>query len=305
MYLGLPLSCEKLKLCAFDPYISKADRYLAGWRAPFLNPMGRAVLINAVLDGQLSYIMMAVPLPPGVITKIDKRRRSFLWTGEGAANGAKCLIAWDQVRRCRDQGGLGIKDLAIQNICLLLKLLRKLHAGDQSSWAAWVRWHVCLASLTGDLNGAHWESMRCLLPLYQAITTVAVGDGQSTSFWQDVWVGDESLSDCFQALHSHCKRDDHSVEAVVTGGPRNQLVPRLRAEAATELATLEGMLSQVTLTGDRDKRASPFADVEGNLQTKDLYALLKSMGATASSPVSTFWRSCSTTGAIFRLVAGA
>ena len=36
--------------------------------------MGRTVLINAVLDGHLSYIMMSVALPPGVIAKIDKRR---------------------------------------------------------------------------------------------------------------------------------------------------------------------------------------------------------------------------------------
>ena len=83
-------------------------------------------------------------------------------------------------------GGLGIKDLAIQNICLLLKLLHKLHAGQQSSWATWVRQHTCLASLTGDLQGAHWDYMRSLLPLYQAVTTVTVGDGQSTSFWHDI-----------------------------------------------------------------------------------------------------------------------
>jgi len=67
-YLGLPLSCEKLRLSAFDPYISKADRYLAGWQASLLNPMGRTVLINAVLDGQLSYVMSELPLPPGVVS---------------------------------------------------------------------------------------------------------------------------------------------------------------------------------------------------------------------------------------------
>ena len=81
-YLGLPLSCEKLRVSAFDPYICKVDRYLAGWKASLLNPMGRTMLINAVLDGQLSYVMMAMPLPLGVITGVDKRRRSFLWTGE-------------------------------------------------------------------------------------------------------------------------------------------------------------------------------------------------------------------------------
>jgi hypothetical protein len=29
-YLGLPLSCGKLRLATFDPYIAHADRYLAG-----------------------------------------------------------------------------------------------------------------------------------------------------------------------------------------------------------------------------------------------------------------------------------
>ena len=51
VYLGLPLSCEKLRLSAFDPYIAKANRYLAGWQASLLNPMGRTMLINSVLDG--------------------------------------------------------------------------------------------------------------------------------------------------------------------------------------------------------------------------------------------------------------
>jgi hypothetical protein len=55
---------------------------------------------------------------------------------------------------------------------------------------------------------------------------------------------------------------------------------------------LENLLSQVTLTAGRDTRHLPFADLEGKLHTKDLYALLKSMGATTGSPVSTFWRSC-------------
>jgi len=291
-YLGLPLSCEKLKLTAFDPYICKTDRYLASWQASFLNPMGRTVLINAVLDGHLSYIMMSVALPPGVIAKIDKRRRGFLWTGDGESTGANCLIAWDRVRQCRSNGGLGIRDLAVQNICLLLKLLHRMHVGEQSSWAAWVRQHTCLATLSGDLQGPHWESLRSLLPLYQAITTVTVGDGQATSFCQDVWLNDECLSDRFPALHSHCKRGDKSVAATLSDGLRNQLVSRLTAEAAEELAVLENILSDVALSDARDTRHSPFADADGKLHTADLYALLKGVGASSGSPVNHFWGSC-------------
>jgi len=37
---------------------------------------------------------------------------------------------------------------------------------------------VGIASLKGDLHGEHWEVLRSILPLYQAITTVIIGNGQ-------------------------------------------------------------------------------------------------------------------------------
>jgi hypothetical protein len=56
-YLGLPLSATKLPVLAFTPYIAETNRYLATWQASLLNTMGRAVLVNSVLDSQLVYIM--------------------------------------------------------------------------------------------------------------------------------------------------------------------------------------------------------------------------------------------------------
>jgi len=64
-YLGLPLSSTKLRLSAFAPLIAKADKYLAGWQAALLNPMGRLVLVNTVLDSQLVYAMSVMQLQPG------------------------------------------------------------------------------------------------------------------------------------------------------------------------------------------------------------------------------------------------
>jgi hypothetical protein len=81
-YLGLPLSDHKLPASTFLTYIEKTDRYLSTWQASLLNTMGRVVLINSVLDGQLVYIMSATQVPPEVIKMIDKRRRSFLWAGD-------------------------------------------------------------------------------------------------------------------------------------------------------------------------------------------------------------------------------
>ena len=95
--------------------------------------MGRTVLINAVLDSQLVYLMGALPIPPGVLMKVDQRRRAFLWAGEEVARGANCLVAWEQVCEGKDHGGLGIRDLSLQNTCLLLKLLHRLHQAAGSS----------------------------------------------------------------------------------------------------------------------------------------------------------------------------
>ena len=175
---------------------------------------------------------------------------------------------------------------------MLLKLLYKLHNDTQSSWAKWVRQNVCLATLEGEIAGSHWEMLRSLLPLYQAITTVNVGDGRSTSFWNDVWIGDECLSDRFPLLRSHCKQANQSVSDVVRHGLRHHLVPRLTPEAQSKLSLLGVLLSQVNLEDKPDSRCSLFADVEGNLRTSELYALIKSMGTADGGVVSCFWKSC-------------
>jgi hypothetical protein len=49
-YLGLPLSCNKLRLEDFEPIITKIDKYLAGWCATLLSLSGCFVLIDAVLS---------------------------------------------------------------------------------------------------------------------------------------------------------------------------------------------------------------------------------------------------------------
>ena len=105
----MPLSNIKLNLSAFAPLIDRTDRYLTGWQATLLNSMGRAVLVNAVLDSALIYVLSAMQLPQGTLDSIDKRRRAFLWSGESTTNGAHCLVAWEQTCLPKEQGGLGVK----------------------------------------------------------------------------------------------------------------------------------------------------------------------------------------------------
>jgi hypothetical protein len=133
-YLGLPLSAQKLRLDAFAPLIAKVDKYLSGWRSLLLSPGGRLILLNSVLDALPAYAMGAMELPAGLLDALDKLRCSFLWAPTDRASGAKCLVAWDLVCRPKEAGGVGVRDLRIQNKCLQMKLLHRLHSVPGASW---------------------------------------------------------------------------------------------------------------------------------------------------------------------------
>lgn len=220
-YLGLPLSVHKLPAGAFSPILAKTDRYLAGWQANLLNAMGRTVLINSVLDSQLIYAMRALSLPPGVIAQMDKRRLSFLWCGNDAPSGAQSLVAWERVCWSKDNGRLGVRDLNLMNVCLLVKLLHRLFVADDSAWVTWARpLENCLALprwMVTCVELINWGILRSLLPLYQAATTVVIGNDKRTSLWHDAWAGDEALVDRFPALYSHCTRPKLSVRQSLGG----------------------------------------------------------------------------------------
>ena len=99
----------------------------------------------------------------------------------------------------------------------------------------------------GELRGHHWEVLRSLLPLYQAIKTVTLGNGKSTSFWNDVWFGDESddaIADRFPALYSHCTQKDVSVSYAVNSNLQNAFVNKLTTQAAVELGQVQLIIQQ-------------------------------------------------------------
>ena len=290
-YLGLPLSSTKLRLSAFAPLIAKADKYLAGWQAALLNPMGRLVLVNTVLDSQLVYAMSVMQLQPGVIKAVNKKRRGFLWAGEKEASGARCLVAWDDVCLDKAAGGLGVKDLQTQNTCLMLKLLHRLHTATTSSWARWARERVCMATMEGSIEGEHWIALRALLPLYRAITTCSVVSGRDTSFWSDAWLGEDDLATRFPMLFSHVKNAEASVRDVVEAGVEPCLVPRLTPQAREELRELQAALSQVTLQEGGDQRYCPMADENNKLLSKPLYQVLRARSDNMDARAAFVWES--------------
>jgi hypothetical protein len=114
-------------MAAFTSLIAKVEKYLSGWQTLLLSAAGRHVLLNAVLDALPTFVVGALELPPGVLAALDRLRRAFLWAATDKISSERCLVAWDRVIRSKEEGGLGVRSIADQKSCLLIKLLHQFH----------------------------------------------------------------------------------------------------------------------------------------------------------------------------------
>jgi hypothetical protein len=64
-------------------------------------------------------------LPKAVIKQIDKFRKNCLWRGTNLNGGSRPKAAWEMVCTSKEEGGLGIINLELQNQALLMKNLDK------------------------------------------------------------------------------------------------------------------------------------------------------------------------------------
>jgi hypothetical protein len=82
--------------------------------------------------------LACIKAPKWFYKEMDNRRLGYFWTIENTVSRGHCKIAWDVV--CRPiEGGLNIKNLEIQNLCLLLKFIHKLHKTRNCFWVKWIQ----------------------------------------------------------------------------------------------------------------------------------------------------------------------
>ncbi|KAG5568485.1 hypothetical protein H5410_064493 [Solanum commersonii] len=76
---------------------------------------------------------MSFPQPAKVPKKLDRLRREFLWFGTKEGKGSY-LVNWRIVQLPKSLGGLRLRNLKIQNECLLMKWLWRYVKEDQALW---------------------------------------------------------------------------------------------------------------------------------------------------------------------------
>ncbi|KAK4385402.1 putative ribonuclease H protein [Sesamum angolense] len=169
-YLGVPLISSRLTIADCKPLINKLDTRIAGWSHLNLTFAGRAQLIKSVLSTLHSYWASVFILPKGIINVIEAKMRKFLWQGSTGRGYAK--VAWDQLCRPKEEGGLGFHNILVINKALMLKHLWKIVQNDRHSiWVDWILLHRLRNNSLWTFNGSTgswgWKKMIKLSPVLQ------------------------------------------------------------------------------------------------------------------------------------------
>ncbi|WMV18045.1 hypothetical protein MTR67_011430 [Solanum verrucosum] len=194
----MPLGDKSRSKGIWNNILEKCEKKLVNWKSQYLSLGGRVTLINSVLDALPTYMMSVFH---------DAIRRNFLWQGNCDPNNHKFhLVKWDQVILSKKEGGLGIRNLKIQNQSLLMKWLWRFASQEQALWKETIKARFGMENLwitnlsTQPYGSGVWRSIRNLWIKLFNKCKIKVGNGGRTLFWEDKWVDKVTLRNRFPIL---------------------------------------------------------------------------------------------------------
>jgi hypothetical protein len=115
-----------------------------------------------------------------------------LWRGSELNSKKPPKAAWKLVCNSKENGGLGVHDLYIQNESLLLKHLHKFFNKCDIPWVHLV-WNSYYNNTNIPVNNRKgsfwWKDVLKLLDKFKDMASATIGDGSTCLFWSDAWHG--------------------------------------------------------------------------------------------------------------------
>lgn len=98
------------------------NKILQAWRGKYLSIFGKVTVINSLILSQFTYLLQALPSPDTLFMKTyEKVIFNFIW------NGKTDKIKRTYVYNTRENGGLGLKSLAILDMALKGAWIQRLY----------------------------------------------------------------------------------------------------------------------------------------------------------------------------------
>ncbi|GKF62050.1 hypothetical protein Tco_0182104, partial [Tanacetum coccineum] len=156
----------------WNPLIERFHKRLSKWKSKTLSIGGRLTLTKSILGSLGVYYFSTFKAPKKVINQLESIRRNFFWGGSLDDNKIP-WIAWKKVI-CSIHGPLGGLD-------------------DNSSLRPNSRPWYHIAKIKDDLLKVNIN--------LDNIFKIKLRNGQSTSFWNNIWISDTPLVASFPRLY--------------------------------------------------------------------------------------------------------
>jgi hypothetical protein len=218
-YLGLPVGANPRLCSTWRPMVEAIKKRFQSWGNKYISLGGRIVLINFVLNSLPIFFLSYLKMPSKVWKEVIKIQRKFFWGGLSSRS-RMCWVKWEEICKPKKEGGLGVKNLCLMNLSLLAKWRWKLLVDGDELWkkvivAKYGGNAIGCANLEIENNRAYasgwWRGICCLDREGGWFSNAALkilGNGRTIKFWQDVWVGDQSLVSRFPRLYGISTQKD-------------------------------------------------------------------------------------------------
>ncbi|XP_074298626.1 uncharacterized protein LOC141629544 [Silene latifolia] len=135
----------------FAPLLDKIRLHIGHWANSLLSYAGKIQLINSVIFGLQNFWGSSVLLPKGIVKKINKLCKDFVW---GIEEGHTKLTfkSWDSFCFPREEGGVDIKEVLSWNRAQLLLWLYKLVLHSDTIWVRWVEAYILKGTSLWDFK---------------------------------------------------------------------------------------------------------------------------------------------------------
>jgi hypothetical protein len=160
---------------------------------------------------------------------------------------------------CRpiEEGDLNVKNLEIQNICLL-KFIHKLHTSNQSSWARLILSFVYKGNKRiGDQMSSccnSWQYLMSLINTCRNLTIVKLGNGRNIFFWLDSLLENKPLSVQYPTLSHVQNPNKRVVDLYGEEGWQVRFIRISSRKAENELMALMNSIRDITQNDEPDER---------------------------------------------------
>ncbi|XP_057770241.1 uncharacterized protein LOC130990060 [Salvia miltiorrhiza] len=189
-YLGVPIFTGRSRASFFASIYDRIVQKFSRWKGLQLSIAGRLCLIRSVIQSSVTHSMMVYRWPKSLLHSLDKMCRNFLWTGR-IDQRPSCPVGWARVCAIHQEGGLGFRDFGLMNKSFMMKLAWKCIKGtDFAHSILRTRYLNCFGHAKSSLASSPvWTSIRENVSELVENSYSFIGDGSSTYFWLDDWLG--------------------------------------------------------------------------------------------------------------------